>query len=80
MPLSRPMPIVAAGVHEIRLRGDDGHFRVFYFTASEDGILVIHAFVKKTEQTPQTQIKTARKRLKELIDGQSETCGSAGTR
>lgn len=69
MPLSRPMPSVAAGVHELRLRGDDGQFRVFYFTASADGILVIHAFAKKTEQTPQPEIETARKRLKELIDG-----------
>lgn len=48
---------------------EDGRFRVFYFTASADGILVIHAFQKKKEQPPRTEIETARKRLKELIDG-----------
>lgn len=58
MPLSRPMPLVAAGVDERRLRGEDGQFRIFYFTPSEDGIVVIHAFAKETEQTPQPEIET----------------------
>jgi hypothetical protein len=30
------------------VRGDDGIYRVFYYTASEQGVLVFHAFVKKT--------------------------------
>ena len=66
MPLSRPMPSVASGVSELRLHGEDGQFRVFYFVASADGILVPHAFVKKTQQTPPTEIQFARKRLKEM--------------
>ena len=41
MPLSRPMPIVGPGVAELRVRGEDGQFRAFYFTASEEGILVV---------------------------------------
>jgi phage-related protein len=68
MPLSRPMPSVAPGVSEMRLRSEDGQFRVFYFTASAEGILVLHAFVKKTQQTPPSEIQLARKQLKEMQD------------
>ena len=66
MPLSRPMPSVAPGVAELRLHSQDGQFRTFYFTASADGILILHAFVKKTRQTPPSEIQLARKRLKEM--------------
>ena len=62
------MPSVAPGVLEIRLHSEDGQFRTFYFMASAKGILVIHAFVKKTEQTPPSELKLARRRLKEMED------------
>ena len=68
MPLSRPMPTVAAGVSELRVRGEDGLFRVFYFTATAKGVLVFHAFTKKTQRTPPLEIELAKKRLKELLD------------
>ena len=68
MPLSRPMPSVAPGVSELRLHSEDGQFRTFYFTASTKGILVLHAFVKKSRQTPPSEIQLARKRLKEMQD------------
>lgn len=68
MPLSRPMPSVAAGVSELRLHGDDGQFRAFYFTASAQGILVFHAFAKKTRQTAHADVQTGRRRLKEMLD------------
>jgi phage-related protein len=32
-------------------------------------ITVLHAFIKKTQQTPDRELKLARKRLKELQDG-----------
>lgn len=68
MPNSRPMPAVAAGVRELRVKGEDGSFRAFYYTASSRGVLVFHAFVKKTQQTPPLEIELGRKRLKELLD------------
>ena len=68
MPLSKPMPSVAPGVFELRLRSEDGQFRIFYFTATARGILVLHAFIKKTQQTPPLEIQLARKRLKEMQD------------
>jgi phage-related protein len=68
MPNSRPMPAVAPGVSELRVKGEDGTFRVFYYTASSLGVLVFHAFVKKTQQTPPLETELARNRLKELLD------------
>jgi phage-related protein len=68
MPNSRPMPAVSAGVSELRVKAEDGAFRVFYYLASAQGILVFHAFAKKTQRTPPLELDLARKRLKELLD------------
>jgi phage-related protein len=68
MPNARPMPGVAAGVSELRVKGEDGSFRAFYYTASAQGVLVFHAFAKKTQRTPPLEIELGRKRLKELLD------------
>jgi phage-related protein len=68
MPLSRPMPSVGRGVCELRVRDRSGIFRVFYYAQSARGILVFHAFVKKTQATPQRELGLARRRWKELID------------
>lgn len=62
------MPSIGHGVSEMRLHSEDGQFRAFYFTARAKGILVFHAFVKKTQQTPPSEIQLARKRWKEMQD------------
>ena len=68
MPVSRPMPVVGAGVSELRAKSADGAFRVFYYLASAKGILVFHAFAKKAQRTPPLEIELARRRFKELLD------------
>ena len=68
MPNSRPMPGIAAGVAELRVAGEDGTFRAFYYVASKQGVLVFHALVKKTRRTPPLEIELARKRLKEILN------------
>ena len=67
MPASRPMPSVALGVSEIRLKERSGQYRVFYFTKRAGAILVFHAFKKKTQATPKHEITVAKKRLEELL-------------
>jgi len=42
--------------------------RAFYYTASAAGVLVSHAFAKKTQRTRAPEIEQARKRLQELLD------------
>jgi phage-related protein len=71
MPISRPMPSVAIGAAELRVRDENGIYRVFYYAASARGILVFHAFTKKTRNTPPLEIELARKRIKELLDDEN---------
>jgi len=68
MPLSRPMPSVDAGVAELRIRDRSGVYRVFYYRQSSRGVLVFHAFMKKTQTTPKHEVDLAKRRLKELLD------------
>lgn len=49
---------------EIRVLGQD-NIRVFYATLLNDSILLLHGFIKKTQQTPSKEIKTALSRLNE---------------
>lgn len=67
MPLSRPMPSVATGVEELRIKDRTGAYRVFYFTRLADAILIFHAFAKKTTKTPGPEVDLAQKRLKEML-------------
>jgi len=65
MPLSRPMPEVGRGVHELRLNSFHGVYRVLYVV--RPGIVgVLHAFKKTTRSTPLRSLELARKRLKEV--------------
>ena len=60
-----PMGAVLPGVLELRDRDSERWYRVLYITL--DGLIyVLHCFTKKTNQTPQKDIETARKRLQLL--------------
>jgi len=68
LPLSRPMPSIAAGVEELRMRDRAGIYRTLYYTKSDRGVLIFHAFVKKTHKTSLQDIGLGRKRMKEMLD------------
>ncbi|MDX5936849.1 type II toxin-antitoxin system RelE/ParE family toxin [Acidithiobacillus thiooxidans] len=57
------------GLFELRPRGRAGIGRAFYCFMMGQRIVVLHAFIKKTQQTPDHALKLARKRLKELQNG-----------
>ena len=67
LPLSRPMPGIGKGVHELRLKDRSGIYRVIYFLAGKGMIHFLHAFSKKTQQTLPQNIELARKRLREIL-------------
>jgi phage-related protein len=67
LPISRPMPVVYPGVHEIRIGDRIGNYRIFYYLKSSKGILVFHLFQKKTQKTPLQEIRLGKTRLKELL-------------
>jgi phage-related protein len=60
------MPSIGAGVHELRLRDRSGVYRVIYAIVTKRGVVLLHAFKKSTEKTPQHNIEIAQKRLKEV--------------
>ena len=66
MPHSRPMPIVALGVDELRVKDESGQYRAFVVRKTPRGILVLHVFAKKTRETPRGAIELARQRLREM--------------
>ena len=62
----KPMTTVGPGVIEIRVHTRVEH-RVFYVAKFEEAVYVLHAFEKRTRQTPQAEIALAQKRLADLL-------------
>ena len=51
---------------ELRLTGRDGIARALYVTAIGRRMVVVRAFVKKTQKTPRSEIELALQRAKEV--------------
>lgn len=66
MPHSRPM---GNGLFELRPRGREGIGRALYCYVSGQHIMMLHAFVKKRRETPEEELRIARKRMKEVRNG-----------
>ncbi|MEW6665589.1 MAG: type II toxin-antitoxin system RelE/ParE family toxin [Thermodesulfobacteriota bacterium] len=69
MPHSLPM---GGGLFELRPRGKEGIGRVLYCFASGQRVVVLHAFIKKTQDTPERDLRIARRRMREVQDDCSE--------
>lgn len=57
------------GLFELRPRGKTGAGRAFFCFLQGKKIVVLHAFIKKSQQTPERELNLARKRLKEVQNG-----------
>jgi len=66
LPYSRSM---GQGLFELRPHGRSGAGRAMYCFVVGKRIVVVHAFLKKTRQTPDSDLKIARRRIKELRNG-----------
>jgi len=51
---------------ELRLMGRDGTARALYVTAIGQRVVVVRAFVKKTQKTPRAEIEIALQRAKDI--------------
>ncbi|MCX7140510.1 MAG: type II toxin-antitoxin system RelE/ParE family toxin [Proteobacteria bacterium] len=58
---------IGDGLFELRPRGRAGIGRAFYCFLVGKRVNVLHAFIKKTPQTPDRELKLARKRMKEVL-------------
>jgi phage-related protein len=66
LPHSRSM---GDGLFELRPHGRSGIGRAMYCFLLGRRVVVVHAFIKKTQQTPDKELKIARKPVKELQHG-----------
>ena len=62
----KPMTTIGTGVREIRIRDGSGAFRIIYVARIEEAIYVLHAFQKKTQQTPKRDIELAIARWRQI--------------
>ncbi|MEO5830287.1 MAG: type II toxin-antitoxin system RelE/ParE family toxin [Rhodanobacter sp.] len=62
MPLVRNLE---PGLWEVRINLPDGIARVL-FTTEGPNMVLVHGFIKKTQQTPKQDLELARKRMKEV--------------
>lgn len=65
MPISRPLFSIARGLHELRLSGRAGEYRVFYVIRAQDGIYVIHAATKKKQTLDRRTASLLKRRIKD---------------
>jgi phage-related protein len=63
MPHLRPLE---SGLWEMRMTGRDGIARAIYVAAKQRHVIVVRAFVKKTQKTPRREIEIALERAKRI--------------
>jgi phage-related protein len=65
MPHSRA---IGGGLFELRPRGRSGIGRAFYCFLMGKRVIIVHVFIKKSQDTPEKELKLARKRMKEVFN------------
>ena len=63
LPHSRPMPMIGAGCHELRINDVDLTWRIMY-RLETDAVVILDVFEKKTAKTPKKVIDLCRNRLR----------------
>jgi phage-related protein len=63
LPFTRAM---GKGLFEIRAKGHAGIARGFFCTISNNTIVILHVFIKKTQTTPKNELELGIKRMKEV--------------
>ncbi len=62
MPQSRPLPVLGARCHELRIQDQEVTWHVIY-RIDADAVVIAEVFVKKTQATPQDVLENCRRRL-----------------
>ncbi|MGD1032451.1 MAG: type II toxin-antitoxin system RelE/ParE family toxin [Opitutaceae bacterium] len=63
LPHSRPMPVIGPRCHELRIRDENGNWRIFYHL-SADAVAILDVHIKTTQKTPQAVLENCKRRLK----------------
>ncbi len=67
----KPFDAVGAGTREIRVKDEDGIYRVMYVAKFDEAIYVLHCFQKKTQTTSKQDKAIAAARYKAVIKSRS---------
>lgn len=68
----KPFDIVGAGTREIRIKDEQGIYRVMYVAKFEEGIYVLHCFQKKSQATPKPDKDIAEARYRAVLQKRKE--------
>jgi phage-related protein len=63
LPLSRPMPTIGPGCHELRIIDENVTWRIIYAVDFE-AIVVLEVFAKKSNKTPEGILSSCKQRLR----------------
>ena len=64
LPMSRPLPSVGSGCHELRIIDENVTWRIVYAVES-DAVVLLDVFAKKTNKTPRDVLSNCKRRLRE---------------
>jgi phage-related protein len=64
MPVCKPL---GSGLYEVRSNLSDGRIGRVLFSITNNEMVLLHGFIKKTQKTPPPDIVLARKRMKEIL-------------
>jgi len=65
-PFVKALKINKSNLWEIRSKGKSGIARAVYITVKKERIVILHAFVKKTQKTPKKDLELSIKRVMEV--------------
>ena len=65
LPMSRPLPSIGSGCHELRIIDENVTWRIVY-AVDVDAIVLLDVFAKKTNKTPKGVLSNCRRRLREF--------------
>ena len=68
LPHTKP---IDTGLFELRVKSKEGIVRVFFCTKIGKKIIMLHSFFKKSQKTPKKEIKTAKSRMKEVLNNET---------
>ena len=66
MPVSKPLSSIAKSLHELRLSGKTGEYRIFYLIKVGIAIYVLHATDKKSQKIDRRTVDLVRARIRSL--------------
>lgn len=63
----KPMKNIGPGVNEVRIKDENGIYRVIYVAKFVECVYVLHAFQKKTQQTSKQDLDAAKSAYKLVL-------------